>query len=51
MKNFIERNWARWNENIAPMIVAKAEEAKNAMRRATVKMNDDDPDEETKTAA
>ena len=35
-------------DNITPMIVSAAEEAKNAARRLTVKMNEDDPDEETK---
>ena len=48
MTKFIERNWARWMENITPMIVSAAEEAKNSARRLTVKMNEDDPDEETK---
>ena len=48
MTKFIDRNWNRWMENITPIIVSAAEEAKNAVRRLTVKMNEDDPDEETK---
>ena len=48
MTKFIDRNWARWMENVSPIIVSAAEEAKNAVRRLTVKMNEDDPDEEMK---
>ena len=49
MTKFIDRNWNKWMDNITPMIVSAADEAKNAMRRLTVKMNDEDPDEEVKT--
>ena len=49
MTKFIDRNWARWMDNVSPIIVSAAEEAKNAVRRLTEKMNEDDPDEEMKT--
>lgn len=49
MTKFIDRNWAKWEENIAPIIATAAEEAVSMGRRRTVKMNDEDPDEEQKS--
>lgn len=49
MTKYIDRNWAKWMENIAPIIATAAEEAVSMGRRRTVKMNDEDPDEEQKS--
>ena len=46
MTKFIDRNWAKWEANLAPVLAATEEEEKaNKNRRRTIKMNDDDPDE------
>lgn len=50
MTKFIDRNWAKWMENITPCIATAEEEKVNMSRRKSVKMHDDDPDEETKSA-
>ena len=51
MTKFIDRNWAKWMESIAPIITTEEEEKKHMQgRRRTIKMNDEDPDEETKSA-
>ena len=44
MTKFIDRNWAKWEANIAPVLIAAEEEERRlASRRRTVKMNDYDP--------
>ncbi len=48
MTKFIDRNWAKWEANLAPVLAATEEEAASKNRRRTIKMNDDDPDEESK---
>jgi len=51
MTKYIDRNWAKWEANIAPVIMAAEEEElflKN--RRKTVKMCEEDPDESVNQA-
>lgn len=48
MTKFIDRNWAKWEANLEPVLVAAKEEEQSKNRRMTVKMNADDPDEESK---
>ena len=46
MTKDIERNWAKWEENIAPVLAAAEEETKsNQKNRQTLKMYEEDPDE------
>ena len=46
MTNYVDRYWAKWEQNIAPVITQEAEEERNLMkRRNTIKMMEDDPDE------
>jgi nicotinamide mononucleotide adenylyltransferase len=47
MTKYIERNWAKWEANLAP-ILAAAEKQDKSVRRMTIKMCEDDPAEETK---
>ncbi len=45
MTKYIDKNWAKWEANIAPVLAeAEDEEKQMANRRATLKMNPDDPD-------
>ncbi len=45
MTKYIDKNWAKWEANIAPVLAAAEDEEKQlATRRATLKMNPDDPD-------
>ena len=47
MTNFVDRYWAKWEQNVAPVITQEAEEEKKLLnRRNTIKMHDDDPDDE-----
>ena len=46
MTKFIDRNWAKWEANLAPVLAATQEEEASKNRRRTIKMNDEDPDEE-----
>ena len=48
MTKFIDRNWAKWEANLEPVLAAAKEEEQSKNRRMTVKMNADDPDEEVK---
>ena len=48
MNKFIDRNWAKWEANLEPVLAAAKEEEQSKNRRMTVKMNADDPDEEVK---
>lgn len=48
MTKFIDRNWAKWEANLEPVLAAAKEEEQSKTRRMTVKMNADDPDEEVK---
>ena len=46
MTNFVDRYWAKWEQNIAPVVTEEAEDERALMkRRHTLKMHDDDPDE------
>ena len=46
MTNYVDRYWAKWEQNIAPVITQEAEEERNlSRRRNTIKMMEDDPDE------
>lgn len=42
MTKYIDRNWAKWENNLAPMLAAADKAEQNANRRKTLKMNDDD---------
>ena len=48
---FLDRNWAKWEENVVPIIQTAEQIAQGLQRRRTVKMNEDDPDEESKDLA
>ena len=49
MTKFIDRNWSRWATYIEPLLVqVEEEQSKTVARRRTIKMYEDDPDEETK---
>lgn len=46
---YIERNWAKWEENISPVLAAAEEsDTLNIQRRKTMKMCEDDPDDGVK---
>ena len=52
MTKFIERNWAKWEENLAPILDASEKAEQSKSRRQTLKMNAyDDPSEEVKHPA
>ena len=47
MTNFVDRYWAKWEKNIEPVITDDAQDKQLMLkRRNTIKMNEDDPDEE-----
>ena len=47
MANFVDRYWAKWEKNIEPVITDDALDKQLMLkRRNTIKMNEDDPDEE-----
>ena len=48
MTKYIDRNWEKWEQNIAPLLAAAADEEKSKNRRMTMKMYEEDPDEEQK---
>ena len=50
MTRYIDRNWAKWEENLAPILLAAAEEERSKARRTAAKMNADDPDMEERKA-
>ena len=44
---FLDRNWAKWYENVEPIILTQEEEnRRQTVRRKTVKMCEEDPDED-----
>lgn len=46
MTKFIERNWAKWEANLAPILdAAEKADANKDNRRKTMKMCEEDPDE------
>ena len=52
MTNFVDRYWAKWEKNIEPVITDDAQDKQLMLkRRNTIKMNEDDPDEEEQKKA
>lgn len=48
MTKYLDKNWEKWYKNIEPIITTVEEENRRmTLRRKTVKMNEDDPDEDT----
>ena len=48
MTKYIERNWAKWEANLAPILDAAKQVEDNKNRRKTIKMCEEDPNEEEK---
>ena len=52
MANFVDRYWAKWEKNIEPVITDDAQDKQLMLkRRNTIKMNEDDPDDEEQKKA